>query len=147
MNFKSIFSVLMLSAGLTANSYTAYAGNDGTQINVPTTVTVEDIATEWDMPKNMRSGNTSKEVNTLAINGFDMKAGSEGKFNLTLSLPVTAVTYIRIVDASGYDVYFETVKNSTSFSKQLDLSSLSAGTYYLQVTQKGKTFNKRLIFN
>ena len=143
MNFKSIFSVLMLSAGLSLNSF---AGNDEAKINVPTTVTVEDIASEWDMPKNMRTGN-AKAVNTLAINGFDIKAGNAGQFNLAFTLPADNITYVRIVDAAGYDVYFETVRDNASFSKQLDLSTLTAGTYYLQVTQKGKTYNKRLIFN
>lgn len=145
MNFKTVFSALMLSAAL---SLTSFAGNDEVKINVPTTVAIEDIASEWDMPKNMRTGNNSKNgVNTLAIDGFDIKAGSAGQFSLSFTLPADATTYVRIVDAAGYDVYFETVRDNTSFSKALDLSSLSAGTYYLQVTQKGKTFNKRLIFN
>jgi hypothetical protein len=145
MNYKSIFTALLFSVSL---SLTAFAGNNELRINVPTSVSVEDIKMEFDMPKSMRTGNTSKDgVNTLAIQGFEIKPSTDGRFSLAFNLPSDNTSYVRIVDAAGYDVYFETVKGNASFSKQIDLSTLAAGTYYLQVTQKGKTYNKRLIFN
>lgn len=145
MNIKTILTALLLSTTL---SLAAFAGNDEMRINVPTSVSVEDIKLEFDMPKCMRTGNTSTDgVNSLAIQGFEIKPSADGHFSLAFTLPTSTTTYVRIVDAGGYDVYFETVKNNASFSKQIDLSTLAAGTYYLQITQKGKTYNKRLIFN
>jgi hypothetical protein len=142
MKLKALFIAATLTSGLIANSF---AGNDEALINVPTTVAVEDISTEWDMPKNMRTGN--QQVNTLTIEAFDIKPASNGRFTVGFNMPATATAYVRIVDAAGNDVYFETVKGNTAYNNQVDLSAIAAGTYYLQVTQKGKTFNKRLIFN
>jgi hypothetical protein len=53
---------------------------------------------------------------------------------------------INIVNVIGSEVYnFNTTDVTSSFSKQIDLSSLSNGTYLVKVQSAGKTTIKRLI--
>jgi len=127
----------------------AFIGNDKENPNTPThTVKIADITRENEMPREMRSGRTTEEgINNLAVSAFNLDAVKDGKYSLAFNLAKNGTTFVRIVDNAGYDVYFETYKDGQTYNKQIDLSTLPAGTYFFQVTQKGKTYSKKLIFS
>jgi len=127
----------------------AFIGNDKENPNTPThTVKIADITRESEMPREMRSGRTEQEgINNLPLSAFNMDGLKEGKYSLSFNLAKNGTTFVRIVDNGGYDVYFETYREGQAYNKQIDLSSLPAGVYFFQVTQKGKTFTKKLIFS
>jgi hypothetical protein len=111
-------------------------------------VIVADIFKQNEMPHELRSNQNSQQViNNLSLRDFKIAPAGDGKYALEFNLDKKATTYIRIVDNGGYDVYFETFKDGGAYSKQIDLSLLAAGTYFFQVTQRGNTFTKKLIFS
>jgi hypothetical protein len=141
-------SCIMASVLAFASGANAFTGNDKDQKKTAThSVSVDDIAKQNDMPRELRNGSTLQVINNLSISGFNITPSQEGKYALAFSLGKSGTAYVRIVDNGGYDVYFETFKDGLSFNKQIDLSLLPAGTYFFQVTQGGKTFTKKLIFS
>jgi hypothetical protein len=147
--FLFSFGMLMLSTIFPAYRSSALTGNDKDAKNTPThNVVVSEVIKQNEIPRELRSKTaTINVVNTLGISGFNISAVADGKYTLAFNLEKTGTTYIRIVDNGGYDVYFETFKSGTTYNKQIDLSLLPAGNYFFQVTQRGNTFTKKLIFS
>ncbi|MBK6485146.1 MAG: T9SS type A sorting domain-containing protein [Chitinophagaceae bacterium] len=53
---------------------------------------------------------------------------------------------IRVLDFSGKELYLENIGNITgTFSKQLDLSNFSQGTYLLELIHNGQREVKKLV--
>jgi len=134
--------VAMLFAAPLAN---AANGSD----NIPvTSVAVEDIKAEIDMPKILRSGRPASQLNTLAIDAFGANTSENGFLNLAFNAAGKGNMYVRIVDMEGFDVFFETVKgNAQNYNKKLATADLKPGVYFFQVTRGNKTYNKKLILN
>jgi hypothetical protein len=142
---KHMSAVVMICVTLLTLQVNSFGAPPKGVKNTPThAVSIADIVNQNEMPREMRS---SQGNNSLRVADFNFTAGNDGKYSLAFKLEKDAPTYIRIVDVGGYDSYFETFKDGIAYNKQIDLTSLPAGTYYFQVTQKGKTFTKKLIFS
>jgi len=71
---------------------------------------------------------------------------SDGRFTLKFKLEKKGDATIRIADPAGKDIYSENLKGfKGEYSKQLDLSKESKGTYILTITQDGKSITKKMV--
>jgi hypothetical protein len=137
----SLFAAMLFVAPL------AKAANENNNVPV-TTVAVEDIKAEIDMPKILRSGRPASQLNNLVIDGFGANTSENGFLNLAFTAAGKGNMYVRIVDMEGFDVFFETVKGDVqTYNKQLATADLKPGVYFFQVTRGNKTYNKKLILN
>lgn len=71
---------------------------------------------------------------------------SKGKFNVVLS--TSEKVNIKLYDLRGRSMYNNSFSGTGSvFNKELDLTTLSAGVYILNVESEGKTASRRIIIN
>ncbi len=83
---------------------------------------------------------------TLRIDVSQYPNPTEGKFTLAFYAPETGNLNVRIADTMGKLVFNETLDNfSGQYQKELDLSANTKGTYFVQITQNGKSLSKKVI--
>lgn len=71
---------------------------------------------------------------------------SNGRFNVSFTLPEEGPAIVRVLNSAGKEVYSEDVSRaSRQFEKRLDLTGFGKGIFYLQVEQNGRTLTKRLL--
>ncbi len=71
---------------------------------------------------------------------------SMGMFALKFNLPQNGDTAIRIFNSLGREIYsYELSDFSGEFEDNIDISQNGAGSYFLAVTQNGKTMTKKII--
>ncbi|MEJ8757058.1 T9SS type A sorting domain-containing protein [Pontibacter sp. H259] len=71
---------------------------------------------------------------------------SNGRFNVSFTLPDKGEATLKVLDSTGKEVYQEMISKPASlFEKQIDVSGFGKGIFYLQVAQNGKTLTKRLL--
>lgn len=71
---------------------------------------------------------------------------SVGMFMLKFDLPQKGDTAVRIFNALGREIYnYELDNFSGTFEDSIDISQNGAGSYYLAVTQNGRTMTKKII--
>ena len=110
-------------------------------------VNVSEVTSDFDLPKVMRNSNNSAQ---LEATGFDLKLIDKNEADVKFSLSGKGPVFLRIVNQAGYDVYFRTLQPNEgvlNFNEQIVLPEVTPGTYFLQITQKNKTFNRKLTFN
>ena len=86
-------------------------------------------------------------INNLEIERLNIFPNpNEGIFNLSFDLPNEGATSIRIFNSSGRLIYQNDMQKFTGrFNERVDLSSKAKGTYFLAVSQNGKTITKKVI--
>ena len=71
---------------------------------------------------------------------------SMGMFSIKFNLPENGDTAIRIFNSLGREIYnYELSNFSGEFEDNIDISQNGAGSYFLAVTQNGKTMTKKII--
>ncbi|MBB6610743.1 T9SS type A sorting domain-containing protein [Pontibacter sp. Tf4] len=71
---------------------------------------------------------------------------SSGQFNVSFTLLEKGQATIKVLNSAGKQVYQEKLdKNARQYAKQLDLTGMGTGIFYLQVEQNGRTLTKRLL--
>ncbi|MBI5916749.1 MAG: PDZ domain-containing protein [Bacteroidetes bacterium] len=105
---------------------------------------------------------TSEESGTLQGKGVQMPATSNltvenlkmspnpttGTFGLDFNLPTSGNTIVRVFNLSGRTLYeYDLGTFSGKFSDSVDISQNGPGNYYLQVTQDGKVFTKKIVLS
>lgn len=80
----------------------------------------------------------------IAVNNYPNP--TEGTFTVSFYAPETGTLNVRVADAQGKLVFNETLDHfSGQYQKELDLSANTKGTYFLQITQNGKSLSKKVI--
>jgi len=105
---------------------------------------MSDISEEEAEVVNSTSDEKISIANDLEVDDFNYYPNpNRGMFDLTFSVPGTGTTDIVIFDQKGKKVYSETLIDlSGSYNNQIDISAEASGTYFMQITQNGKTFSK-----
>ncbi|MFT7588458.1 MAG: hypothetical protein ACI959_000668 [Limisphaerales bacterium] len=71
---------------------------------------------------------------------------SEGRFNLNFELVQDGEAMLRIYDLGGHQVFESFLGNGPgSYNQTIDISSEPKGVYFMQITQNGKNFAKKVV--
>ncbi len=86
-------------------------------------------------------------VSNLQVNQVNVFPNpSMGMFALKFNLPQNGDTAIRIFNNQGREIYnYELSDFSGEFGDNIDISQNGAGSYFLAITQNGKTMTKKII--
>jgi hypothetical protein len=80
--------------------------------------------------------NESEEKRPPSVTNLKVSPGAVGVINLSFYLPSQGDVSIRVTDTQGKEVFSEKLKEAKgSYSRQLNLSRKSGGTYFVTVTQ------------
>lgn len=109
-------------------------------------VTVENM-TDEESGSLRNKGVDIPQANSLAIENLRLAPNpSTGMFTLEFKLPSSGNTLVRVYNTSGRVIYeYELGNFSGDFNDAVDISQNGPGDYYLQVTQNGKVFTKKII--
>ncbi len=86
------------------------------------------------------------ETSTLTVENLKLMPNSTtGLFSLDFNLPTNGNTLVRIYNPTGRVLYEYDMGNFTGkFSDNVDISQNGAGSYFLEITQGGKVFTKKI---
>lgn len=86
------------------------------------------------------------EGNTLNVENLRLSPNSEaGMFDLAFNLPSSGNTLVRIYNLTGRVLYeYDLGSFSGKFNDSVDISQNGIGNYYLEVSQNGKVFSKKI---
>ena len=107
-------------------------------------VTISDLSEDDELSGKM--GLSDKKV--LAFEAFSTYPNpNEGRFTVEFQAESTKnPVEIRILDVTGREVYYDVWNNPASLYKnKIDLQSQGKGMYILQIRQKDKTVNKKIL--
>ncbi len=123
------------------------AGHAEVVREVTFTISLADISDAEAQEFNKRSNNTLPSDNDLAHSGLSVYPNpNKGVFKLNFNLPESGETLVRIYDAQGHEIYFETLNGfSGLFEREINISDKAAGVYYLTVRQDNNAFTKKII--
>ena len=83
---------------------------------------------------------------TLSVENLRLTPNAEtGLFDLYFNLPSSGNTLVRIYNLTGRVLYeYDLGSFSGKFSDSVDISQNGAGNYYLDISQSGKVFTKKI---
>lgn len=71
---------------------------------------------------------------------------SDGNFSLSFRLNTTGATTVSLIDATGKEIFNETIENFTGeYNRQFDITGKAKGTYLLRIRQGDKWMHKKLV--
>lgn len=110
-------------------------------------ITMDNISNSEAEQINENSDNRISTTNDLAIEGVYFAPNpSDGRFNLNFDLVEDGRTAIRVYDISGREVYAtEMNAEAGSYTESIDISDEPKGTYFIQITQNGKNWAKKVV--
>jgi S1-C subfamily serine protease len=85
-------------------------------------------------------------ASTLAVETVRLSPNpSNGLFNLDFNLPTSGNTLVRIYNLTGRVLYeYDLGSFSGKFNDSVDISQNGAGSYFLEISQSGKIFTKKI---
>jgi molybdopterin-binding protein len=110
-------------------------------------IEIDDISAEEAASVNKNASPKLATENNLEMGTISLFPNpSSGLINLNFNLSSTGNLSVILYDANGNKVFIEERSNfSGNYNNQIDISGQSDGTYYLQITQGGKTFSKKIV--
>lgn len=72
---------------------------------------------------------------------------NKGIFQVEMTLPNAQNTVLSLMDISGKIIYTETLSPNIQISKQLNMSHLSAGIYFVAIKNSGKTSYQKMVIH
>ncbi|MBI1227413.1 MAG: PDZ domain-containing protein [Bacteroidetes bacterium] len=111
--------------------------------NVKTTIS----SISGDETNSLRSkGVQLSESNSLSVENIQLTPNTQtGMFNLDFNLPSSGNTLVRIYNLTGRVLYEYDLGNfSGKFSDSVDISQNGVGNYFLEISQSGKVFTKKI---
>ncbi|MFI5220368.1 MAG: T9SS type A sorting domain-containing protein, partial [Bacteroidia bacterium] len=91
----------------------------------------------------------ASEPNLSQLQAEDLKFfpnPSDGNFSLEFKLNTTGATTVSLMDASGKEIFNETIENFTGlYNRQFDITAKAKGTYLLRIQQGDKWLHKKLV--
>ncbi len=108
----------------------------------PTISAITNEETDALQSKGVQLSNNS----TLAVENLRLTPNAEtGLFDLYFNLPLSGNTLVRIYNLTGRVLYeYDLGSFSGKFSDSVDISQNGAGNYYLEISQSGKVFTKKI---
>ncbi len=87
-----------------------------------------------------------RDNNSLAIENIRLSPNTDsGMYNLEFNLPSNGKTVVRIYNISGRVLYeYDLGSFSGNFSDPVDISQNGVGSYFLEISQSGKVFTKKI---
>lgn len=70
---------------------------------------------------------------------------NNGIINLAFKLADEGDINIVIFDSKGHQVFSEMISGMKNYNNTIDISAHSNGSYYMQITQNGKTFSRKIV--
>jgi len=112
-------------------------------------IIMDDVSAEEAEMINANSDEKIEIDNDLNVDDFKYYPNpNQGVFDLTFSVTETGTTDIVIFDQKGKKVYSERLVDlNGTYNNQIDISDQASGSYFMQITQNGKTFSKKIIKN
>lgn len=94
-----------------------------------------------------KSGQQFSSANNLPVSDLSVAPNpGTGKFTVRFNLAETGPTDMRVIDVNGRVVYQEKLDNFRGrYHKEFDISGFAKGIYYMQVTQNGKSFSRKVV--
>ncbi|HHG85881.1 MAG TPA: PDZ domain-containing protein, partial [Bacteroidetes bacterium] len=94
-----------------------------------------------------KSGQRFVAVGSLAVRDLDLAPNPNGgRFSLSFSLSKAGPVQLRVLDSSGNRVYAETLRSENKrYHKEFDLRKRVKGVYFLQISQSGQAFSRKII--
>jgi hypothetical protein len=94
-----------------------------------------------------KSGQQFSARNNLEVADLKLAPNpSNGMFSVMFDLPARGDAELRVIDVNGRVIYQETMNDfQGSYRKEFDISGQSKGIYYMQITQNGKTFSRKIV--
>ncbi len=119
--------------------------NSKSTINI--TIEIEDITAEEAASVNANANPKLSTDNNLVLDKIAFFPNpNNGLINLSFTSADTSPFSIHVYSSEGAIVYKEEVSNkSGSYNNQIDISSNADGVYYLQISQNGKTYSKKIV--
>lgn len=124
-------------------------GADVITKEVTVVIELDDISPEEAERINANSSEKVRIENDLAVEDFNYYPNpNQGVFDLSFTVPETGDTDIAIFDQNGSKIYSEKLMGLTgSYNNQIDISDQARGTYFMQISQNGKTYSKKIVKN
>jgi S1-C subfamily serine protease len=99
-----------------------------------------------DEANELRSKGVNLGTNSLSVDGLRISPNaSTGQFSLEFNLPTSGNTIVKIYNLTGRELYeYDLGSFSGKFSDNVDLGQNGPGSYFLEVTQGGKVFTKKV---
>ena len=109
-------------------------------------VEMHDLTSD-EMERLRDNGVNTANVNNLTIKQLNVFPNpSNGLFNLQFDMPDRGDTKVLIYNNAGRQIYsYELSSFSGRFEDVVDISQNGAGSYYLAITQNGKTMTKKIV--
>jgi membrane-associated protease RseP (regulator of RpoE activity) len=119
--------------------------NSKSTINIK--IEIEDISAEEAAAVNANANPKLSTDNSLVLDKIAFFPNpNNGLINLSFASADTSPFSINVYSSDGTTVYKEEVTNkSGSYNNQIDISSNSDGVYYLQISQSGRTYSKKIV--
>jgi len=111
-------------------------------------IDMEDVTQEEADDMKEKVGVDMPVINNLEIEKLNIFPNpNDGVFNLMFDLPNEGQTSIQVFNSVGRLVYQNDMQSfSGMFKDRIDISNNATGTYFLAVSQNGKTITQKVIF-
>ncbi len=95
----------------------------------------------------LRNKGVNLGTNSLSVDGLRISPNaSTGQFALEFNLATSGNTIVKIYNPNGRELYeYDLGSFSGKFSDNVDLGQNGPGSYFLEVTQGGKVFTKKVV--
>jgi membrane-associated protease RseP (regulator of RpoE activity) len=110
-------------------------------------IRMDEVSAQEAQALSEKSGQTFSANNNLPVAELSLAPNpGTGLFRVSFNLPQRGPTELRVIDINGRVVYQEMLNDfSGRFQKEFDISGRSKGIYYMQITQNGKTFSRKIV--
>lgn len=110
-------------------------------------ISVDEVSTEEAEDFNKSTNETLPLENNLTAEEVSVFPNpSMGVINLSFNLPERGNTTVQVFDKTGQTLFLESLSEfQGAYNNQIDLADFAQGTYFVKVTQNGKSFTKKII--
>jgi membrane-associated protease RseP (regulator of RpoE activity) len=123
------------------------AESRGTVREFSIVIRMDEVSAQEAQAISEKSGQQFSATNNLPVNNLSLAPNpSSGLFTVSFDLPGRGPTQIRVIDVNGRVAYQEALHDfSGRFRKEFDITGRSKGIYYMQITQNGRTFSRKIV--
>ncbi len=119
---------------------------DGNSDKISITIDIVEISAEEAASVNTNASPKLNIENTLKFETISFFPNpNNGIINLAFKLADEGDINIVIFDSKGHQVFSEMISGMRNYSNTIDISAHSNGAYYMQISQNGKTFSRKIV--
>lgn len=114
---------------------------------VTITISIDDLSAAEAADLSRRTGEDIRADSDLFMQSLEVYPNpNNGAFNLSFELPEDGAAEVKVFDMLGNEIHSESLSGfSGRYSRMIDISDNAQGTYFLQITQNGKSFTQKII--